>query len=63
MLESLLNTYAQDLRLNGLREDGSSLKVLVIDDSKTMRRDLSKIFESVGYECYTAENLSLGIEA
>jgi len=45
----LLDSYAADPALNGFFEDGRSIKMLVVDDSKTLRESLLKTFAHVGY--------------
>ncbi len=42
--------YADDEKLNGLKKDGSKIKVLIVDDSLAFRRLLKKILEEANYE-------------
>lgn len=44
-----LEQYASDPELNGLKKDGSSVRVLIVDDSLAIRRLLRRILESTGY--------------
>ncbi|MBU1076557.1 MAG: response regulator [Spirochaetes bacterium] len=50
MVSDIIEKFAQDEKLNGYREDGSKISVLIVDDSFAFRRLMSRIFNLTGYE-------------
>lgn len=50
MAEDILEIYAKNKALNGTRDDGSRIKIMIVDDSLAFRRLLKRIFETTLYE-------------
>ncbi len=49
--------YGNNPEMNGIREDGTAIKVLVVDDSLAIRRLLEKLLSDAKYQVVaTAEN-------
>lgn len=49
MPQDILEVYAKDEKFNGIKKDGSKLKVMIVDDSLAFRRLLRRILETTGY--------------
>lgn len=47
---SELEIYKKDGMKNGFKEDGTSYKVMIVDDALSFRRLLKRLLEDVGYE-------------
>ncbi|MBU1078555.1 MAG: response regulator [Spirochaetes bacterium] len=45
-----LDKFAKDFKTNGLKKDGSKIKVLLVDDAIAFRRLVKRLMEGVGYE-------------
>ncbi len=50
MADDILDVYAKDAKLNGLKKDGSKIRVMIVDDSLAFRRLLKRVFDLTGYE-------------
>lgn len=50
MPHDILEIYAKDNELNGIKADGTKIKVLIVDDSLAFRRLISRILTETGYE-------------
>lgn len=60
MPQDILEIYAKDEKMNGLRKDGSKIKIMIVDDSLAFRRLLRRVLETTGY---IVEECSDGKEA
>jgi len=50
MVDDILQIYAKDPEMNGIKPDGSKIRVLVVDDSLAFRRLISRVLTETGYE-------------
>jgi len=50
MSNDILQIYAKDKELNGIKDDGTRIKVLIVDDSLAFRRLISRVLTETGYE-------------
>ena len=58
-----LTKYADDPALNGIRGDGTKIKVMIVEDSLTIRRLLKVILEETNYEVLEEiENGKIAVE-
>ncbi len=49
MPADILEVYAKNEKMNGIKKDGTKIKVFVVDDSLAFRRLLRRILETTGY--------------
>jgi two-component system chemotaxis response regulator CheY len=50
MVDDILQIYAKDPEMNGIKPDGSKIRVLVVDDSLAFRRLIVRVLTETGYE-------------
>jgi len=50
MVDDILQIYAKDPEMNGIKPDGSKIRVLVVDDSLAFRRLMVRVLTETGYE-------------
>jgi len=50
MVDDILQIYAKDPEMNGIKPDGSKIRVLVVDDSLAFRRLVVRVLTETGYE-------------
>jgi two-component system chemotaxis response regulator CheY len=56
-MQEILQEVTDDIKYNGLKEDGSAYRIVIADDAVFIRNSLNKILTSVGYDVVAcAEN-------
>jgi len=50
MVDDILQIYAKDPEMNGIKPDGIKIRVLVVDDSLACRRLIVRVLTETGYE-------------
>jgi len=63
-MDELLEIFQQDFHTNGLNEDGTPLRALIVDDATFIREGIREILQRVGYEVVgEAEDVDHAVKA